>query len=179
MGSRSTPGLSERRCGTLKQVKKHKQQQVSGSNQLNLCCDQFSWRNDDVLHQWEPSCGSLKLCSSRKAAKVCSRKAELGQGSAEVPAVAGVRTDMWCSIFCFDCQQRNGVESSCVAFVSPNPSCLLLHFHSCALSSSTSCSPSTNSLFLAPIDRDEFIPSIASWHLVHILLLFSMFLSCL
>lgn len=46
-------------------------------------------------------------------------------------------------------------------------------------SSSTSCSAITNPLFLPPIDRDEFIPSIASWHLVHIPLLFSMFLSYL
>lgn len=57
---------------------------------------------------------------------------------------------------------------------------LLLRFYSCTLLSSTPCSPITNSsLFLAPIDRDEFIPSIASWHLVHILLLFSVFLSYL
>lgn len=81
-----------------------------------------------------------------------------------------------------DCQQRNGVESSCAAFVSPNPSFLLLHSYSWALSSSTSCKnllAITNSLFLSPIDRDEFIPSIASCHLVNILLLFSMFLSYL
>lgn len=114
--------------------------------------------------QFQESCQGL-LKESRAGLEKCRSSAD-------------VRTDMMCSIFCCDCQQRNGVESSCVAFVSPNPS-YLLHFCSCAFSSSTSCSPITNSLFLAPTDRDEFIPPIAFWHLVHILLLFSLFLSYL